>query len=126
LRCVDRRGFEIWTNSLGDEPGRRAAKIGAGIFNLSRVQRLICHIGNVTIRVVLRFEPPFTNPSVARWPACLDLWDCHVGNLGPLAHSDGRVKTESDRILETRCTEIRFRRGAQLARLSGTALPETG
>ncbi|MFZ0507156.1 MAG: hypothetical protein WBG11_11945 [Methylocella sp.] len=32
---------------------RRAAGTGAGIFNLSRVQWLICHIGSVTIRVVL-------------------------------------------------------------------------
>ena len=52
--------------------------------------------------------------------------DCHVGNLGPLAHSDGRVETESDRILEVRRAEIGFRRGAKLARLSGAALPETG
>ncbi len=50
--ATDRRGVEIWTKSLGDEPGRRVAEIGVEIFNLSR-QRLICHIGNVTIRVVL-------------------------------------------------------------------------
>src|ERR1700736_2565284 len=44
LRCVDRRGFEIWTNSLGDEPGRRAAEIGAGIFNQVAVwvERNLC------------------------------------------------------------------------------------
>jgi uncharacterized protein (DUF2252 family) len=29
-----------------------------------------------------------------RRPACLDLWGLHVGNLGPLAHSDGRVEIQ--------------------------------
>ena len=29
-----------------------------------------------------------------RRPHCLDLWGCHVGNLGPLAHSDGRVEIQ--------------------------------
>jgi hypothetical protein len=38
-----------------------------------------------------------------------DLWGCCVGNLGPLAHSDGRVETESDSFLEARRKEIRLR-----------------
>jgi hypothetical protein len=39
---------------------------------------------------------------------------------------DCLLDTKSDRILEGRRTEIRFRHGAKVARLSRTALPETG
>jgi hypothetical protein len=45
--------FEFRPIASGTTQVCRAAEVGVEIFNLSRVQRLICHIGNVTIRVVL-------------------------------------------------------------------------
>ena len=39
---------------------------------------------------------------------------------------DRLVETKSERLLEPRRIEIRFRRGAKLARLSRTALPKAG